>query len=286
MRKAFSLIELLVVIAIIAVLIGLILPAVQRVRESANRLKCQNNLKQIGLALNEYHTATGFFPPGCTRVGVALNLNQTFPPSLGIASSWWPWAFWILPNLEQEALYRQANTQTSSWNQPFAVNTSPVYNCPSDSYNSGQLFTFPFGSMHCSSYLGVAGSDQFTYDGILHVNSRVREIPDGWSNTLVVGERPPTEDGYYGWVFGGTGDWPYFGQSDVILGVADRATPTDPPEEFHDGRTGTMYEHRRHFWSFHPGGASFAFADGHVSFIRYGELRTALATRASGDIND
>src|SRR5262245_58847923 len=106
-RSAFTLIELLVVIAIIAVLIGLLIPAVQKVREAANRAACNNNLKQIGLALHNYQTSRGFFPPG----GVS-----TAQPRLGIPSGvTHGWAVFILPQLEQETLYNLYNFNVS-WN--------------------------------------------------------------------------------------------------------------------------------------------------------------------------
>src|SRR6476620_4740634 len=122
-RGAFTLIELLVVIAIIAILIGLLLPAVQKVREAAARTQCQNNLKQIGLAFHNHHDTYKAFPTGGVGADGPRTMNGTSPATYQTQA--WGWAYQILPYIEQGPLY---NTTTDATVQATPV---PIYFCPS-----------------------------------------------------------------------------------------------------------------------------------------------------------
>jgi prepilin-type N-terminal cleavage/methylation domain-containing protein/prepilin-type processing-associated H-X9-DG protein len=232
-RSAFTLIELLVVIAIIAILIGLLVPAVQKVREAAARAQCQNNLKQIGLALHGYHDANKHFPPGC-----APDSNA------GVVTASWgsSWKVFILPYIEQGPIYSKwqfsGNSGYVNANNMALVNgvTISVYRCPSsllpdfytNSNNNGAIEMF-------TTYTGIAGSTVDTTaesgtcgivsgGGILYPNSKVKmtAITDGTSNTIIVGEQGDhlrdannaiitgaysaiTSQGPHGWTMGANG---------------------------------------------------------------------------------
>jgi prepilin-type processing-associated H-X9-DG protein/prepilin-type N-terminal cleavage/methylation domain-containing protein len=298
-RAAFTVVEVLVVLAIIAVLMGLLLSAVQRVRESANRAKCQNNLRQIGVALHDYHAQREVFPPGME------DPNQT-PPN-GYHPGW-SWMANLLPYVEQENLWKQADDWAHSPSPPPQFNPGystlvRLYTCESDTrqlkveYVPGQPGLPPSITIAFSGYLGVSGirgdfsaPDSQRMNGSLFYISRTRiaDITDGASNTLLVGERPPSADLVYGWWFAGSG-YDGSGTGDGVLGAREvgyaaflgcpankvgfqRSRLEDPCDQVH-------------FWSMHPGGGNFLFADGAVKFLTYGvdPLLPALATRAGGE---
>ena len=197
--RGFTLIELLVVIAIIAVLIGLLLPAVQKVREAAARTQCKNNLKQIGVAFHNYHAAHGSLPPGFASQAVTVD-----GPSLGPG---WGWAAHLLPYLEQDNLYRQIDFTkdiTHAANAQARVTSLKVFLCPSDSPPSLTTTVSdgsgnPICDVAFSNYVGMAGVYEVSgypdtsngSPGVLLRNSKVRvtDITDGSSGTLFVGER-------------------------------------------------------------------------------------------------
>jgi prepilin-type N-terminal cleavage/methylation domain-containing protein len=194
LRRAFSLIELLVVIAILAILIGLLLPAVQKARESAARLSCCNNLKQIGLALHNYHDRMHGFPPGY-QTQVAVD-NSDLGPG-------WGWAAFLLDDLEQANLRRaiQFNQPISAAaNANVRVTRLSVFICPSEVKSGTFVVVDSGGGSICSvaraNYVAMNGvlgvtDDAFDNNGAFLRNRsfRTNEIADGLSNTLFIGER-------------------------------------------------------------------------------------------------
>jgi prepilin-type N-terminal cleavage/methylation domain-containing protein/prepilin-type processing-associated H-X9-DG protein len=202
-RRGFTLIELLVVIAIIAVLIALLLPAVQSAREAARRAQCTNNMKQIGLAMHNYHTSMGTFPPG----GAATTAYATNPPYYSTWGTWSAQAL-MLGYLEQMPLYNSSNfSWVVGFSNGFPINSTVstsilnVFICPSDGIspmpiNKGSLACFQF-SGETNNYLASMGTTTaygglnstttgpFTQGGLVY---GLQNITDGSSNTIAFGE--------------------------------------------------------------------------------------------------
>jgi prepilin-type processing-associated H-X9-DG protein/prepilin-type N-terminal cleavage/methylation domain-containing protein len=288
-RAAFTLVELLVVLAIVAVLIALMVPAVQKVRDAALQLECTNNLKQIGLAAHQYHGIANAFPAGMRF----QNGKDPFKYST--------WLTQLLPYVDQEGLwnitqnaYRQTN---NAFQNPPHVGLStviPTYGCPADRRSfQVEIAQLNKTVVAFTCYLGVEGKDVKTLDGVLFRDSHIRmaDIKDGTSQTLFAGERPPSTDNQFGWWYAGTGQIGT-GSGDMVLGVEEQnvmsiTAGSCPPGTYRFG-PGTLANQCDlfHFWSLHSGGANFLFADGSVRFLSYSAapLMPALASRAGNDI--
>jgi prepilin-type N-terminal cleavage/methylation domain-containing protein/prepilin-type processing-associated H-X9-DG protein len=302
-NRAFTLVELLVVIAIIGILVALLLPAVQAVREAARRMSCMNNLTQIIIATHNYEMAHGFYPPGTIeKKGPIANLPQGYHHG---------WAVKLLPYIEQKNTYANIDLSLGVYhpkNAPVRMNPIRVFHCPSDPV---------MGSV--SNYAGVHHDAEapidVTNNGVFFLNSRISydDVSDGSSNTIFFGEKliAPND---LGWMSGtsatlrnagsavGAGR-PAGGRRSTFMGLpglpegmeyeaAGEPPLIRPPAKDKDkGEKEAEKEGAPPtpadlvvggFDSWHPGGANFAFGDGSVRFISGGAMLPQLAHRNDG----
>ncbi|MEQ9408060.1 MAG: DUF1559 domain-containing protein [Fuerstiella sp.] len=293
-KRAFTLIELLVVIAIIAILIALLLPAVQQAREAARRTECKNNLKQIGLALHNYHDSHRCFPPGW--------IEQTGLTGVGNRGANWGWMCYLLPMIDQANLYNQLGVGDFS----LALSLDDVtklrlmttslkgFRCTSDTapdINSVHQLLSNSGTLQSTTvtnYVGTNGGGDWSpnaltnnvLDGTFGVNSRTRisEFTDGTSNTIIVGERawelptpaPPGTNAVgkdscgAATIYGVTFDTnlAVYGQEPTLArGLYGINQTGQDPAQTSISVCRSVYSSR------HPGGAQFLMGDGSVRFV-------------------
>ncbi|MBI1347487.1 DUF1559 domain-containing protein [bacterium] len=270
----FTLIELLVVIAIIAILIALLLPAVQQAREAARRTQCRNHLKQLGLAMHNYHDSLGVFPYGVQNAGV-FHLRDT-------------WFQQILPYIDQAPMFNNYAAWVGQWvmDTPAAIRDAKisVMGCPSDPYSlqfgaSGGLRSGAYGFQ--GNYVGCTGDQQLQGGDsgglFFHRSStRIRDCIDGTSNTLLMSEaiiRGPTTGGwgeaggYWGGGEGGgygftTAYPPNSTVTDQVYACKSTTWPNAPCTSL------TTYATQRNLArSNHTGGVHAVMADGAVRFV-------------------
>jgi len=305
-RLGFTLVELLVVIAIIGVLVALLLPAVQAARESARRARCSNNLRQLALGCHNHEQVLGTLPRGGTEQGLPVPAGANDESCCGDNGSYWSWIARLLPFVEQDGLYKQANIPTNTIGQSklqVATALQVVY-CPSSNMISKMTMSnpadFTAGTMilGVTNYKGNQGSNwdvgnwinirfgtvregMRQGDGVLFRNDaralpvlRLNQITDGTSNTIMIGEVIPEVEDRNAWAY-------------TNGAYATCAIPLNAKDVGGKWFPSGQWQNNYSFRSRHPGGGQFAYCDGSVHFISDNiPLQTyrAMATRDIGEI--
>jgi prepilin-type N-terminal cleavage/methylation domain-containing protein/prepilin-type processing-associated H-X9-DG protein len=302
-RRGFTLIELLVVIAIIAILIGLLLPAVQKIREAANRIACWNNLKQLGLGMHNYHDTYGTLPPAY------LNNGPWSPPPYSLTHGW---GALLLPFIEQQALADRYHWEVPLYhplNQDVMTQQLRIFQCPSTPERNRFTAIGPFQvngtRAACGDYAATVGvRDGLVSEGgdprgvLTHTTTtalgftptpnptHLTDITDGTSNTTLLTEdagRPRL------WRAGVRGDapdllegapWNHYKGGITLFGSMPDGSAKPGPCALNCTNEVEVY-------AFHPSGATAVFADGSVRFLRTGmdvRILAAMITRAGGEV--
>ncbi len=294
--RGFTLIELLVVIAVIGVLVGLLLPAIQAARESARRSQCQNNLRQIGVAMQNAHAARGKFPPGFMSRATSKNGDGLGPG--------WGWAAHLLPYLEETNLQLEVDLDreiTDPVHDAIRQTRIGLFICPSDP-NPPETFTVVDDSgseitqVAFANYVGVGGTFEVTDypdtgTGVLFRNRSIRiaDITDGTSKTLMVGERGSPRSPQTTWVGAVTGcvvppvNPTYENEGPPVLVLTNTGEADD------DRVPNNVLDHVEDSNSQHPDGVNFLLCDGSVRIITNEidpHLWAALGTRAGDETID
>jgi prepilin-type N-terminal cleavage/methylation domain-containing protein/prepilin-type processing-associated H-X9-DG protein len=291
--RGFTLVELLVVITIIGILIALLLPAVQAAREAARRLQCSNNFKQAGLALHNYHSVKGCFPPGM--------FGKQYTERNPKVYFYFSWSAYLLPYMENQALsdnidfgapvsyFDDTVKPGRMTNQAVGATVLPGYLCPSDPQYAELIgVTTPLGP-NCApaNMAGVSDSvywlltsdnytpkDFPTNNGIMGANEccTIANIKDGTSNTLMVGEVTGAGNRTYKGFF-----WTCWNLSDTHNGI-------NSIYSLPGGADPASYNFRQSgFSSFHPGGCNFLLADGSVQYVSQNTAQNLLAALTTRD---